>query len=69
MARLDSLECLGYWDLVNLVVSHRGIYASYYHRGRVIFPIGFSPHPLTVSSRLCKRFVARRCSYFSVALA
>jgi hypothetical protein len=28
MAHLDSLECLGYWDLVNLVVSNRGIYSS-----------------------------------------
>jgi hypothetical protein len=28
MARLDSLECLCYWDLDNLVVSDRGIYTS-----------------------------------------
>jgi hypothetical protein len=28
MARMDSLECLGYGDLVNLVVSNRSIYTS-----------------------------------------
>jgi hypothetical protein len=28
MACTDSLECFGYWDLVNLVVSNRGIYTS-----------------------------------------
>jgi hypothetical protein len=28
MARMDSLECLVYWDLVNLLVSDRGIYTS-----------------------------------------
>jgi hypothetical protein len=28
MACMDSLECLGYWDLVNLVVSNRSIYTS-----------------------------------------
>jgi hypothetical protein len=28
MACIDSLECLGYWDLVNLVVSNSGIYTS-----------------------------------------
>jgi hypothetical protein len=28
MACMDSLECLGYWDLVNLVVSNSGIYTS-----------------------------------------
>jgi hypothetical protein len=69
MACMDSLECLGYWDLVNLGVSNRGIYTSQYHSGRVIVPIGLSPHPRTVSSRLCMRFVARRCSYFRVTLA
>jgi hypothetical protein len=28
MARMDSLECLGYWDLVDLLVSNRGINSS-----------------------------------------
>jgi hypothetical protein len=28
MACTDSLECFGYWDLANLVVSNRGIYTS-----------------------------------------
>jgi hypothetical protein len=28
MAHMDSLECLGYWDLDNLVVNNRGIYTS-----------------------------------------
>jgi hypothetical protein len=28
MACTDSLECFGYWDLVNLVVINRGIYTS-----------------------------------------
>jgi hypothetical protein len=28
MACTDSLECLGYWGLVNLIVSNRGIYSS-----------------------------------------
>jgi hypothetical protein len=28
MARMDSLECSVYWDLVNLLVSGRGIYTS-----------------------------------------
>jgi hypothetical protein len=28
MACTDSLECFGYWGLVNLIVSNRGIYTS-----------------------------------------
>jgi hypothetical protein len=28
MARMDSLDCLVYWDFANLLVSIRGIYTS-----------------------------------------